>query len=108
MADTPTERDREFAREFAEKHRDAHLGEIATRRLSENERVVVWEMELAPGEASDLHHHERDYIVIVLEGDRIAASITTMLSRKCCTMYWLSSDRFFRSTPRCRASASLI
>lgn len=49
------------------------LGEVATRLLFENERVKVWEMDLQPGEESALHHHDLDYLLVVLEGDRIAA-----------------------------------
>ena len=49
------------------------FGEIGTRLLFENDRVRVWEMALAPGEESDLHRHDADYLMIQLEGDRIAA-----------------------------------
>ena len=48
------------------------LGEIATRLLMENDRVKIWEMDLAPGEESAVHEHTMDYILVLLEGDRIA------------------------------------
>ena len=48
------------------------LGGIATRVLFENDRVKIWEMDLAPGEESAIHEHTMDYILVVLEGDRIA------------------------------------
>jgi mannose-6-phosphate isomerase-like protein (cupin superfamily) len=48
------------------------LGGIATRVLLENDRVKIWEMDLAPGEESDIHEHTMDYILVVLEGDKIA------------------------------------
>jgi mannose-6-phosphate isomerase-like protein (cupin superfamily) len=48
------------------------LGGIATRVLLENDRVKIWEMNLAPGEESDIHEHTMDYILVVLEGDKIA------------------------------------
>ncbi len=41
--------------------------------LFENERVRVWEMDLQPGEQSALHHHSLDYLLVILEGDRVAA-----------------------------------
>ena len=41
--------------------------------LFENDRVRIWEMRLAPGERSRLHTHDRDYILVQVEGDRIAA-----------------------------------
>ena len=46
--------------------------DIATRLLMENDRVKIWEMDLAPGEESAVHEHTMDYILVVLEGDRIA------------------------------------
>ena len=48
------------------------LGDVATRMLFENDRVRVWEMDLAPGETSDVHEHTLDYLLIQLEGDKIA------------------------------------
>ena len=48
------------------------LGDIATRLLAENDRVKIWEMDLAPGEESDVHEHTMDYILVLIEGDRIA------------------------------------
>ena len=40
--------------------------------LFENERVRIWEMALEPGERSPLHTHALDYLLIQIEGDRIA------------------------------------
>ena len=49
------------------------LGNVATRLVLENDRVRIWEMDLAPGEQSDTHRHDCDYVLVQLEGDRIAA-----------------------------------
>jgi hypothetical protein len=49
------------------------LGDVATRLLFENERVRIWEMDLAPGARSATHRHDVDYVLVQLEGDRIAA-----------------------------------
>ena len=49
------------------------LGTVATRLLFENDRVRVWEMDLAPGARSDTHRHELDYVLVQIDGDRIAA-----------------------------------
>ena len=49
------------------------LGNVATRLLLENDRVRIWEMDLAPGEQSATHRHDCDYVLVQLEGDRIAA-----------------------------------
>ena len=51
----------------------AKVGNVGTRLLLENERVRVWEMDLAPGEASDLHHHGLDYVLCIVEGTTIDA-----------------------------------
>src|SRR4030095_14037280 len=48
------------------------LGDVATRVLFENERVKIWEMRLAPGEEGPLHRHERDHILVQIDGDRMA------------------------------------
>lgn len=49
------------------------LGPIGTEVVYENDRVRVWEMRLAPGESSAVHRHEHDYMLVQLDGDRIAA-----------------------------------
>jgi beta-alanine degradation protein BauB len=51
---------------------DRVLGGIATRVLLENDRVKIWEMDLAPGEESAIHEHTMDYILVVIDGDKIA------------------------------------
>ena len=50
---------------------ERHLGNVGSRVLFENERVRVWEMKLAPGERSDVHRHDLDYLLVFLAGDRI-------------------------------------
>jgi hypothetical protein len=49
------------------------LGNVATRLLHENERVRIWEMDLGPGARSATHRHDLDYVLVQIEGDRIAA-----------------------------------
>jgi hypothetical protein len=49
------------------------FGDIATKLLMENDRVRIWEMRLEPGERSALHRHDNDYIMIQIDGDRMAA-----------------------------------
>ena len=48
------------------------LGDVGTKVLFENERVKVWELALEPGETTDVHEHTNDYLLIQLEGDKIA------------------------------------
>ncbi len=51
-------------------------GDVGTKLLLENDRVKIWEMDLRPGEESADHHHDLDYILVILEGDRIAGICT--------------------------------
>ncbi len=52
---------------------ERELGGVGTKVLFENEYCRVWEMDLAPGEAGDIHRHDNDYILVILDGDKIAA-----------------------------------
>jgi hypothetical protein len=52
---------------------DAPLGGVGTKLLHEDDRVRIWEMRLAPGEESPAHRHELEHILVVIDGDRIAA-----------------------------------
>ena len=63
---------REKLEKFREEHDGEAIGEVASKLLFEDERVRIWEMRLAPGEASDLHHHADDYYLVMLQGDMIA------------------------------------
>ena len=51
------------------------LGDVATTLLFENDRVVVWEMLLEPGDASDFHEHTMDYMLYILEGEHVDADL---------------------------------
>lgn len=52
---------------------ERRLGDIGSEVVFENDRVRIWELRLAPGERSDVHRHDLDYVLVLLEGDRIAA-----------------------------------
>ncbi|NNE74880.1 MAG: hypothetical protein HKN26_14545, partial [Acidimicrobiales bacterium] len=49
------------------------FGDVGTSLLVDNDAIRVWELELAPGERSDLHHHQHDYVMVQIEGDLISA-----------------------------------
>jgi hypothetical protein len=53
---------------------DRVLGKVATRLLLENDRVRIWELDLEPGARSDTHRHDLDYVLVQIDGDRIAAA----------------------------------
>lgn len=53
-------------------HKDDPVGDVATVLLYEDESVRVWEMNLEPGEHSDLHHHAVDYLLVIDSGDLVA------------------------------------
>ncbi len=63
-------------RERLEKFRDEHagdpIGQVANTLLYEDDEVRIWEMKLEPGEHSDLHHHEYDYLLVIDSGDLVA------------------------------------
>src|SRR6266404_1130367 len=44
------------------------MADIATKKLFENDKVVVWEMVLEPGESTGVHTHLHDYLFYVIEG----------------------------------------
>ncbi|MFP6640496.1 MAG: hypothetical protein VCC04_09650 [Myxococcota bacterium] len=48
-------------------------GEVATKKIFEDERVIIWELFLEPGEVIDLHTHRNDYLFYVFEGGVIDA-----------------------------------
>ncbi len=56
---------------YRDEHADEPVGNVAQRVLFEDDRVRVWDMRLEPGEGSDLHRHEHDYYLVMLEGDMI-------------------------------------
>lgn len=39
---------------------------VGTRLLFENDRVRVWDLQLAPGESTGLHRHETDFLYVVI------------------------------------------
>ena len=49
------------------------LGDVANQLLFENERVKVWQMDLAPGESSDFHEHTLPYVLYIQEGETVDA-----------------------------------
>ena len=51
---------------------EREMGDVATRVLFENDRVRIWEMDLPAGEASPVHRHDLDYVLVQISGDRIA------------------------------------
>ena len=41
---------------------------VGTTKVFENDKIIVWEFVLAPGETTPVHTHEHDYIFYVLDG----------------------------------------
>lgn len=46
-------------------------GQVGTRLMFENERIRVWDLALAPGEALEAHVHRRDFCFIVVQGGQL-------------------------------------
>ena len=56
-------------------HIDPHL-HIGDTLLFENDRVRIWSLTLEPGEESHEHLHPHDYVLVTIEGDRVAGRAT--------------------------------
>lgn len=41
---------------------------VGTTKVFENDKIIVWEFVLEPGEETPLHTHEHDYVFYVLDG----------------------------------------
>ena len=52
---------------------DETLGPIASEVVYEDEYVRIWRNDLEPGEAGPRHRHDLDYVIVDVEGERIAA-----------------------------------
>lgn len=50
------------------------MAEVATKKLLENDKIIVWELLLEPGESTGVHTHEYDYMVHVIEGSTLHAT----------------------------------
>lgn len=44
---------------------------VGTAVMFENDRVRIWEMVLEPGESSELHHHDHDYLFVYVTEDNL-------------------------------------
>ena len=44
---------------------------VGTKKVYEDERVVVWHLDLEPGQQGEQHTHELDYVVRVVEGSTL-------------------------------------
>ena len=49
------------------------MADVATKKLLENDRIIVWELLLEPGETTGAHTHEYDYLIQVIEGSTLKA-----------------------------------
>ena len=47
---------------------------VGTQKVFENDRVIVWHLDLEPGEQGERHTHKLDYVVRVLSGSTLEVS----------------------------------
>jgi len=47
------------------------MGDVGTSKVFENDRIIVWEFVLEPGERTPCHTHHHDYVFYVLEGSKL-------------------------------------
>lgn len=52
---------------------DSHVpqGEVGSRKIFEDDDIILWEFVLAPGAKTACHTHRHDYLFHVLEGTRL-------------------------------------
>jgi redox-sensitive bicupin YhaK (pirin superfamily) len=46
-------------------------GDVGSRKIYEDDSIILWEFELAPGEKTPCHTHAHDYLFYVLAGTRL-------------------------------------
>jgi redox-sensitive bicupin YhaK (pirin superfamily) len=54
-----------------EQKRRRPMGEVGTTKLFEDDRIILWEFLLEPGEQTPCHTHHHDYLFYVLEGSKV-------------------------------------
>jgi len=47
------------------------MGNVGTTKIFENEKIIVWEFSLKPGEETPIHEHQHDYIFYILNGSTL-------------------------------------
>ena len=47
------------------------MSDVGSRRVYEDERVIVWHFDLQPGEECPLHTHELDYVARIVSGSTV-------------------------------------
>jgi hypothetical protein len=45
--------------------------QVGTKLMFENDRVRVWDLDLAPGESLPAHIHHNDYLILVVSGSTL-------------------------------------
>ena len=44
------------------------MSDVGTTKVFENDKIIIWEFILEPGETTPVHTHEHDYTFYVLDG----------------------------------------
>ena len=44
---------------------------VGTQKVFENDRVIVWHLDLEPGQQGERHTHQLDYVVRILSGSTL-------------------------------------
>ncbi len=55
---------------------DIKIGEVGTKVIYENDIIKVWDLTLAPGEATSWHQHEMDYMFVVVKNGKVTTEYT--------------------------------
>ena len=49
----------------------AFMAGVGTQKVFEDDRVIVWHLDLEPGEQGERHTHELDYVIRILSGSTL-------------------------------------
>ena len=47
------------------------MGEVGTNKIFENDKIIVWEFLLKPGEETPIHEHKHDYLFYIIRGSTL-------------------------------------
>jgi hypothetical protein len=47
------------------------MGDVGTSKVFENDRIMIWEFVIEPGERTPCHTHRHDYVFYVLDGSKL-------------------------------------
>ena len=74
---------------------------VGTQKVYEDDRVIVWHLDLEPGEQGERHTHELDYVIRILSGStlEVAGPDTVELEAGGATSFQIQGDQIVSDRP---------